>query len=462
FGIRYGSNESLDLIKNIYKLKAETELLSSAQLGEEKGSFKVFSKKKYFNSHWWKTLRISPNIKQEIEKIGHMRNSHHSMNAPNGNTSIYAGVVTGGIEPVFMLEYTRWATVTEYEKRNLRKKGFTWPDPLRGEWFETDHMKFNIKGDEQILKGIFDKIDYEVDKNRGLVKATNVEDYGWAFAQNLYKDNLSDMLKQGIFAGAMELSVQAHIDVLQIIAHYTNMNNSKTVNLPSDYSYEEFKSLYMNAWKSNIKGLTTYRTGTMTSVLEKQKTKVYQNELERQFEEAGEQIITNVVKIPREYFARGFKIKDNGKKKWYINLAFVDEAMIRPYAVFVNTNNVESNEVTEELIKSMEKLLIEKGLPKNLIEDQINKYDAQRNTTRIARIIGMALRHNLKIQDIVTILDLYPHELSSFVFHMKKLLAKYIQDGTKVKKERCDSCNCTSIIYQDGCKTCSNCGWSKC
>jgi ribonucleoside-diphosphate reductase alpha chain len=462
FGIRYGSKESLDLIKNIYKLKAEAELLASATLGKEKGNFLIFDKKKYFNSYWWKNLRISLNVKQTIEKIGCMRNSHHSMNAPNGNTSIYAGVVTGGIEPPFMLEYTRWAIVTEYEKRNLRKKNFTWADPLRGEWFETEHMKFDIKGDEQILKGNFDEIEYEVDKNRGLVKATNVEDYGWSFAKNLYKDNLNDMSNQGLFASAMELSVEDHLNVLKIIAHYTNMNNSKTVNLPNEYSYEEFKSLYMSAWKSGIKGLTTYRAGTMTSVLEEQKTKVYQNELERQFEEAGENIITNVVKIPHEYFARGFKIKDNGKKKWYINLAFVDEAMVRPYAIFVNTNNIESTEVTEELINSMEKLLIKRGLPKNLIEEQIEKYESQKNTTRIARIIGMALRHNLKIQDIVEILDQYPHEISSFVFHMKKLLAKYIQDGTKVKKEKCDSCKYASIIYQDGCKICSNCGWSKC
>ncbi len=462
FGIRYGSKESLDLIKNIYKLKAETELLASAKLGVEKNSFKLFNRKKYFNSYWWRNLKISSNIKQNIEKIGHMRNSHHSMNAPNGNTSIYAGVVTGGIEPTFMLEYTRWAIVTDYEKRNLRKKDFAWTDPMKGEWFETKDMKFSIKGDEQIFKGSFDGIDYEIDKNRGLVKATNVEDYGWAFAKTFYKDNLDDMIKKGLFASAMELSVSDHISVLQIIAHYTNMNNSKTVNLPSEYSYEDFKNLYIDAWKNNIKGLTTYRTGTMTTVLEEQKTKIYQNELERQFEEAGENIIPNVVKIPNEYFARGFKIKDNGKKKWYINLAFVDDAMTRPYAVFVNTNNIESTEVTEELIKSMEKLLIEKGLPKNLIEAQIEKYDNQKNTTRIARIIGMALRHNLKMQDIVEILNQYPHELSSFVFHMKKLLSKYIQDGTRVKKEKCESCKNTSIIYQDGCKTCSDCGWSKC
>jgi ribonucleoside-diphosphate reductase alpha chain len=384
------------------------------------------------------------------------------MNAPNGTTSIYAGIATGGIEPPFLLEYVRWAIVVENERRALRKKGFTWPDPLKGEWFETEHMKFTIKGDEQILHGTFENIEYEVDKNRGLVKATLVSDYGWEFAKNFYKDAINDMKQQGLFASAMELSVTDHINVLKIVAHYTNMNNSKTVNIPSDYSYEDFKSLYMDAWKSNIKGITTYRAGTMTAVLENKKAKIYQNELERQFAEAGDKIIQNVAKIPNEYFAQGFKIKDNGRKKWYVNMAFVDKELRRPYAIFVSTNNIESSDVTEELIKSMEKLLIEKGLPKKLVEDQILKYESQKNTTRIARIIGMALRHNLKITDVVEVLDKYPHELSSFVFHLSKLLARYIQDGTKVKKEKCPSCKSSTIVYQDGCKTCITCGWSKC
>lgn len=461
FGIRYGSEESLELIKNIYKLKAETELLSSAELGKEKGSFKLFNKKEYFNTLWWKQLSISDEVKKQIENIGCMRNSHRSMNAPNGNTGIYGGIVTGGVEPVFLLEYTRWAIVSDYEKRNLRKKGFTWADPLKGEWYETDHMKFSIRGDEQILKGSFEGTDYEIDKNRGLTKAVLVEDYGWTFVKNNYL-NIDDLKSSGKLATAMDLSVKDHVNVLKVVAHYTDMNNSKTVNLPSDYSYEDFKSLYFDAWESNIKGMTTYREGTMTAVLETQKAKVYQNELERQFAEAGDKVIQNVAKIPNEYFARGFKIKDNGKKKWYINMAFVDSALTRPYAIFVSTNNIESSEVTEELVKSMEKLLIEKGLPKKLVEEQISKYENQKNTTRIARIIGMALRHNLKIEDVVEVLDKYPHELSSFVFHLKKLLSRYIQDGTKVKKEKCPSCKRSSIIYQDGCKTCTNCGWSKC
>lgn len=460
FGIRYGSEESLDLIEKIYKSKAETELLASAELGKEKGSFKLFDKNKYFSTFWWKNLRISEEVKKTIKNIGHMRNSHRSMNAPTGNTGIYAGIVSGGIEPVFLLEYVRWSIVNDAEKRALIKKGFKWPNPLKGEWFETEHMKFSTRGDEQILKGTFENVDYEVDRNRGLVKATMVEDYGWTFLKNT-NVNIKELKHQGKLATTQDLTVQDHINVLKIVAHYTDMNNSKTVNFPKDYSYDGFKALYSLAWENNIKGITTYREGTMTAVLDTMKEKEYQNELEKQFAEAGDKVIHHVTKIPDVYFAKGFKIKDGNKKKWYVNIAFVDSNLTKPYALFVSTNNNESNEITEELIHSMEKLLVEKGISQDLVEQQIKKYENQKNTTRIARIIGMALRHNIKIEDIVEVLDKYSHQTSSFVFHLKKLLSRYIKNGVKINV-KCPSCKSNKLEYQDGCKICTNCGWSMC
>jgi len=131
--IKYGSEESLRMVRDIYKIKAETELLTSALLGEEKGSFELFESKEYFNSHWWKNLEISKDIKMLIETIGQMRNSCHSANAPNGNTSIFAGVVSGGIEPVYKRDYTRWVIVTDSVKKKLIDKGFKIPDVMAGE-----------------------------------------------------------------------------------------------------------------------------------------------------------------------------------------------------------------------------------------------------------------------------------------------------------------------------------------
>jgi len=108
-----------------------------------------------------------------------MRNSHRSANAPTGNTGIYAGIVSGGIEPVFMKQYTRWSMVSDYEKRKMLKDGIEFPDIVKNEWFETKDFTFIRKGDEQILHGTINGIDHEIDKNRGLTKATDVIDYGY-------------------------------------------------------------------------------------------------------------------------------------------------------------------------------------------------------------------------------------------------------------------------------------------
>ena len=136
-GIPFASPESLELIDSIFKAKAETEILASAKLGAEKGSFPLFNKEKYFSTKWWKTLPIDSSIKNEVEEIGCMRNSHRSANAPTGNMGIYVGNVSGGIEPVFMYEFVRWAIVPEGDRRALREKGFEFPDVFKSEWFSS-------------------------------------------------------------------------------------------------------------------------------------------------------------------------------------------------------------------------------------------------------------------------------------------------------------------------------------
>src|SRR5690606_16079333 len=268
-GIRFGSEESQQLIRDIFKAKAETEILTSAELGAEKGSFKLFDKEKYFNSHWWKTLPISKFVKKKVEEIGEMRNSHRAANAPTGNMSIYSGVMSGGIEPVFMKEYARWAIVPERERMNLKEEGFEFPNIFSGEWFETKHLKASKAGADDCLLGKFNGIDYQVDKNRGLTKRTVVQDWGWMFVQaNYSEEEIAQMEARGVFVTTEDLSVEEHLKTLEIIAPFVDQNSSKTINVPNDYSYEKFESVYLDAWKAGIKGITTYRAGTMTAVLE--------------------------------------------------------------------------------------------------------------------------------------------------------------------------------------------------
>lgn len=166
------------------------------------------------------------------------------------NTGIYAGVVSGGIEPVFMKQYTRWAIVVDNEKIKLINKGIEFPDTTKKEWFETKDFKFAKKGDEQILCGEVDNIRYEIDKNRGLTKATDVIDYGYEWAQNkLSLERLREIEPK--MATTTELSVEDHINVLNIVSHYTDMNSSKCIEKSTSMIIINDKIMYLDELKFN-------------------------------------------------------------------------------------------------------------------------------------------------------------------------------------------------------------------
>ena len=467
---KYGSKQSLQFIENLYKYKTFNENYYSALLGKQKGNFKLFDKDKYFNSKWWKQLKLSDIEKETIQSIGCMRNSHKSANAPNGQTGIFAGIVSGGIQPVFSRQYTRWVTVVHTEVQRLRNKGFLIPNFQKGQFEQTLHFKKEKRGRDQILKGEFENELYQIDKGRGLIKANVVRDYGWQYILDNYDQNIiKDNLQKGLYSSVSDyeyinnqITIKQHLDVLKIISHYTDLNSSKTVNVSKDCSYDQFKDIYLDAWMNKIKGITTYREGTMTAVLQaKGKTKQYQNELQKTFQNANGNIIIDDVKIPKQYFARGFKMKDKNGKKWYFTLAFVDGTYTKPFAIFTRTNNRQTTEVTNLLIEHIQDLLINKKIKMQLIEKQRQKYkNNESNVDKMSRAISMCLRHNINISDIVQILDRHNNQLSSFLFHIKKLLSRYIPDGT-ISNKKCDECK-SQLVYQQGCFVCMNCGFSKC
>jgi ribonucleotide reductase alpha subunit len=448
-GIRYGSKESLELVEKVAKAKAEAELLASAQLGKEKGSFPLFDKEKYFSSYWWKNLKISSKVKEEIEHIGHMRNSHHSMNAPTGNTSVYSQMISSGIEPVFIEEYIRWAIVSEYERGELKNDGFKFPDRSLNEWKETEHMKFIQRGDEQILKGTYKGTDYEYDKNRGLIKSVLIEDYGWKFAKSYYKDGLHKMKKNGIFATTNDLVVDDHINVLKIFAHYTNMAISKTVNIPNDYSFEEFKTLYLNAHKANIKGITTYRAGTMTAVLEEKKDSV---------EIDGNTVLSNAPKRPKILDADIYVVSVKNEK-FVIAVGLLNN---KPYEIFGGSLNGLGFKFQYKKGK-IEK--IKRGLYKLEIGDEIEVDDFSKHFTPTAQILfrlaSTSLRHGVPIEFIVEQLQKSEDDMFSMSAAAARVLKKYVTDGSKFRGASCPTCSNNELIYQDGCISCK-CGWSKC
>lgn len=240
-----------------------------------------------------------------------------------------------------------------------------------------------------------------------------------------------------------------------------------TINLPADIGFENFKKLYGEIHGYGIKGCTTYRAGTSVAVLETQKKEKNKSIKEQQKEfldvfknqENGDTIVQNV-SLPEQYPAKGFILKSDGGKKWYIHVAFKDIQCTQPFAIFVNTNNREDNVVTYNALEMMVNVAKSKGIRKDLIEEVQRKYGYQKNPVKICRMLGFLLRHNVDVHTIVMGLDGLGTAPGTFVFRIKKFLSQFV---TKIGDPLlCPECGEIAIVFEAGCFECKNCGHTKC
>ena len=185
--MKYGSPEANEFTTNLMSIYANAAYTASACIADEKGCFLLYDAGKIMNNGFIKNSGIlTENTLQAIEYMG-LRNSQLLTIAPNGNTSIIMDIVSGGMEPVYEKNYFRWVTISHKVEEEMAGKPY--PDFFKQEWFETDYFKFSKKGDEEVLKSIDGM--YMIDKNRGMVKQVECEDYGWTWVkENLSQDGL--------------------------------------------------------------------------------------------------------------------------------------------------------------------------------------------------------------------------------------------------------------------------------
>ncbi len=203
---RYDSQQATDTATKISDFMRNRAYLASVELAKERGAFPLFNKDMYLTGGNFAS-RLPDEVKDQIRKYG-IRNSHLLSIAPTGTISLaFADNASNGIEPPFSWTYTR-------KKRMMD----------------------------------------------GTHKEYAVEDYAW----RLYKHQGGDVTKlPDYFVTALEISAQAHEQMVAAVAPYVDTSISKTVNVPADYPYSEFEDLYMVAWKSGLKGLATYRPNSI-------------------------------------------------------------------------------------------------------------------------------------------------------------------------------------------------------
>lgn len=441
--VRFGSQQAEKLRTELMETISREAYMSSIDLAVEKGMFEYCVPHRHVEGAFVKSLNLPQEYLNKLRVTG-IRNSSLLSIQPTGNTSIFANVVSGGLEPVFMPEYIRTVIVNTMPEEIAD----VCPKWYEGEWKETEMFKAAKEGDEDILRGEYNGTVYKIDKNRGLTKEVLCQDYGVRWLSNRGEwDPSADWA-----ATTLNLSVQDHVEDLKGFARYVDSAISKTVNVPFDYPFEDFKNIYLESYKSGyIKGITTYRSGTMTTVLSAKEEK----------EGYEEEIILEDSKIPSQSPATMNTIRAEGKK-WYVTVVMAEEKQ-RPVAFFVHTNNHEKTATTNDAVERLIDLAKDKGIPQKWIDSTLEKIEKDNNVTKVARCISLNLRHGVLIKNVVAALDnVEGAYVGTFVFQIKKYLMSWIKDGEKVENGKCPECGSSNFIYSEGCIKCGDCGYSKC
>ncbi len=442
---KFASANAAKMRDSVMSTIARAAYEASIDLAIEKGRFKYCVPEKHAAGKFVNSIGLAPDYMAKLKSFG-IRNSSLLSVQPTGNTGILANMVSGGLEPIFMPEYTRTVIVGKVPENMIEIT----PKWYEGEWKETDTFKFAKEGDEEILKAQIDGVVYKIDKNRGLTKEVSCKDYGYRYLQD------NGLWEEGADWTATALSgltAEDHLSDLIGFAKYVDSAMSKTINVPNEYPFENFKNIYLTAYRSGIvKGVTTYRSGTMTAVLSSK---------ENSTNGYDEEVILDSVKMPTSSEA-SMKILRAEGRKWYLTVVWND-TKTRPHAIFVHTNHHEKTVTTSDAIERLLKLARDKKIPDNIVKDAEAKIITDPNITKLTRILSLLLRHGVLIKNIVAVLDHVDNVfVGSFLFQIKKFLSSFIKDGEKVEGEVCQECGSDKVVYQEGCKICVSCGSSKC
>lgn len=399
-GIKYGSPEAIDLCDMIGHTMADMAIKTSAVLAKEYGVYPKYKPEAVEQSAFYSKNALGE-TKELVESFG-LRNSQLLTIAPTGSLSTMLGV-SGGIEPIFANYYTR----------------------------KTE----SLKGHDEYYK-VYTPIVKEYMDKHGLKDDSELPDY-FVTAQTLdYKNRIY-----------MQSIWQSHIDA----------SISSTVNVPNDFTVEQVEGLYMTAWDAGLKGVTIFRDGCKRAGI----LTIKEN-------------VEDIVEKPHR-LERGMIIKadDNciGKKRTLRTgcgtlhcEAFFDPdngQLLETY--FSKGSSGGCNNFMIGLSR-MISLAARGGIDVYSIVDQLKssgtcpsyavrtatKHDTSKGGSCPVAIGNALLEMYEEMMDEVGFSDIEEKEL-------EVITPKIVP----VSKAKCPQCG-GELVFEGGCNTCKNCGWSKC
>jgi ribonucleoside-diphosphate reductase alpha chain len=416
--LAYDSTAAVEAAEHIMRTKCEAEFNSSIDMAIERGSFVGFDPAVERTSEFTDMLATElPELHARMMKHGR-RNISISTVAPTGTLSLLTRT-SSGIEPVYMLGYTRRRKLGP----NADPAVVTFTDAMGDQWeeFTVHHPRL---------------VDW--------MSATGKKDVNESPYANSTANNID---------------WQHRVRLQAAVQKYTTHSISSTINLPSDVSAELVGNIYREAWHKGLKGITVYRDGSRSGVL-------VSNEKKED---------TTVAHTKRPDILEADVIRFNNElEPWIAVVGLLDG---KPYEIFTGKakgvfqlpNWVEKGWVNKRK---------DKKSGKNIYDLEYADSDDYRVTIQglsrsfdkeywnYAILISGMLRQGVSVPhvvDTVVNLNLYDETLNTWKNGIARALSRYIADGTSASGRHCNDCgDSEGVYYEEGCLKCRSCGSSKC
>jgi len=400
--LTYGSEEAAAQVEAWQRKIQHAAYRASVELAKEKGPFPLFDAEKYLASPTIQDL--DQDLQDAIREHG-IRNALLTSIAPTGTISLYAGNVSSGIEPVFAYSYTRKITLDD-----------------------------GTKAEEEV-------VDYAVQMYRDLFGATD------------------DAELPDYFVSAQTLKPLDHVRMQAAAQKWVDSSISKTVNVPEDIPFDEFKAVYVEAFRTGCKGCTTYRPNDITG-------SVLSVEPKKPAEGKGQADDVAGAPMPREPMLEGrtYKVRWPGATHAYymtVNDKVDTAGVRRPFEVFVNTQNTHDADMMSALTR-MISAVFRRGGDVGFVAEELSQivnpqgghWVDGRYVPSLVALIGTKLFEHLEAIGFTT-----PRATA-----IAPVGAAPVPDLRPVKRSRpgCDTPDACEIVMESGCEKCISCGWSKC
>ena len=420
-GKHYGSEEGRDLARSWMARIAQAAYAASAGLAKEKGAFPLFEAGKFLERPFPASLPAA--LQETIRKHG-IRNGVLTSIAPTGTISLLAGNVSTGIEPVFDFEYRR---------RILAPDGTP---------------------------------QYETVQDR---------------AARLFREKHGGAPLPEAFVTAHDLSPRQHLQMQAALQEYVDASISKTVNCPKEIAFEDFETLYLDAYRLRLKGCTAYRPNPVTGeVLLAAPPLPAAQEVQPALPLplAAPQERAGTKPLPRDAVLSGFTYKLKWPGSDHAIYVTINDTLVgnrrRPFEIFINSKNLEHYAWTVALTRMISAIFRRGGDVSFVVEELKAVFDPRGGAWMDGRYVPSLLA---AIGDIIE--QHFVHigftgadgsgagagrGPGALIANSPESEGRPADGGSRVRAGAifCPRCGSPSVIFQEGCRVCRNCGYSTC